>query len=188
MEGMVRDLRYALRSLLAQPGFTLVAVLSLALGIGANTAIFTVVNAVFLHPLAIENPSTVAELFTLDTKTVQAGNFNLTPSSIQNFEDDRDRNSVFSGLAGCSFVGLRLAGKGDPEPIPGMMTTANYFRVLGIKPVLGRLFLPDEDIDRAVPVAILSYSTWVNRFGGDRRIVGRSVTLNDIAFTVVGVT
>ena len=188
MDGVARDLKYALRSLMAQPGFTLVAVLSLALGIGANTAIFTVVNAVFLHPLAIEDPSTVAELFTFDTKTVQVGNFNLTPTSIQNFEDYRDRNAVFSGLAGYSFVGLRVAGKGDPSRCPGMMTTANYFGVLGIKPALGRLFLPDEDIDRTAPVAVLSYSAWVNRFGGDRGIVGRSVTLNGIAFTVVGVT
>jgi putative ABC transport system permease protein len=188
MEGVARDLKYALRSLLSQPGFTLVAVLSLALGIGANTAIFTVVNAVFLHPLAIDDPSTVAELFTLDTKTVQVGNFNLTPTSIQNFQDYRDRSAVFSGLAGYSFVGLRLAGKGDPEPIPGMMTTANYFGVLGIKPALGRLFLPDEDLHRTVPVAVLSYSAWVNRFGREPGVIGRSITLNGIAFTVVGVT
>ncbi len=188
MEGLARDLKYALRSLLAQPGFTLVAVLSLALGIGANTAIFTVVNAVFLHPLAIEDPATVAELFTLDTKTVQAGNFNLTPTSIQNFRDYRDKNTVFSGLAGFSFVGLQLAGQGDAEPVPGMMTTANYFGVLGIRPALGRLFLPDEDIDRAAPVAVLSYTAWVKRFGADRGVIGRSITLNNISFTVVGVT
>jgi predicted permease len=188
MEGVARDLKYAVRSLLGQPGFTLVAVLSLALGIGANTAIFTVVNAVFLHPLAIENPSSVAELFTLDTKTVQVGNFNLTPTSIQNFQDYRDRNTVFSGLAGFSPMGLRLSGKGDAEPVPGMMTTANYFAVLGIKPVLGRLFLPDEDIDRATPVTVLSFSVWTNRFGSDRGIIGRTITLNDLPFTVIGVT
>src|SRR5512144_2722552 len=107
MERWWQDLRYATRVLVKKPGFTAVAVLSLALGIGANTAIFTVINAVFLHPLAIEDPSGVAELFTRDTQTVQVGNFNLTPTSIQNFEDYRDRNAVFSGLAGYVGIGLQ---------------------------------------------------------------------------------
>ena len=188
MEGLVRDLKYALRSLAARKAFTLVAVLSLALGIGANTAIFTVVNAVFLHPLPIEDPSTVAELFTLDTQTVQAGNFNLTPTSIQNYRDYRDRNRVFSGLAGYAFTGFELAGKGEPEPIQGLLTSANYFHVLGVKAALGRVFLPEEDLDRAAPVAVLSYGAWVNRFGSDPLIVGRAIRLDKVSFTVVGVT
>src|ERR1035441_6608635 len=100
MERWWQDLRYATRVLVKKPGFTTVAVLSLALGIGANTAIFTVINAVFLHPLAIEDPARVAEMFTHDTKTVQTGNFNLTPTSLQNFEDYRDLNHAFSAMAG----------------------------------------------------------------------------------------
>jgi predicted permease len=153
MEGLVRDLRYALRSLAAQKAFTL-----------------------------------VAELFTLDTQTVQAGNFNLTPTSIQNYRDYRDRNRVFSGLAGYAFTGFQLAGQGQPEPIQGLLTSANYFGVLGVKAALGRVFLPDEDLDRAAPVAVLSYGAWVNRFGSDPGIVGRAIRLDDVGFTVVGVT
>ncbi len=188
MEGVFRELRYALRTLARQPGFTAVAVLSLALGIGANTAIFTVINAVFLHPLAIDDPSRVAEIFTRDTKTVQVGNFNLTPTSLQNFEDYRDRNSAFSGLAGFFAFGLQWTNKGGTEPLPAMMTTANYFDVLGIKPVVGRLFSREEDLNTAASVAVLSYSVWTNRFGGDPRIVGRAITLNGLPFTVIGVT
>src|SRR4051812_28221245 len=99
MERWWLDFRYAVRVLLKKPGFTVVAVLSLALGIGANTAIFTVINAIFLHPLAIDEPANVVELFTKDNKTVQAGNLTLTPSSLQNYEDYRDQSQVFTGLA-----------------------------------------------------------------------------------------
>ncbi len=188
MDTLLRELNYGLRTLIKQPAFTAVAVLSLALGIGANTAIFTVINAVFLHPLAIEDPSTVAEAFTLDTKTVQVGNFNLTPTSLQNFEDYRDRNPVFSGLAAYFLTGLQWANKGETEALPGMMTSANYFEVLGIKPALGRLFSRDEDLDHAVPVAVLSHSVWVNRFGSDRDVIGRTIPLDGLPFTVIGVT
>src|ERR1700733_14840378 len=99
METWTQDFKYGLRRLLKAPAFSFVAVMSLALGIGANTAIFTVINAVFLPPLPIEEPSRVVELFTRDTKTVQTGNGNLTPSSFQNYEDYRDQNQVFTGLA-----------------------------------------------------------------------------------------
>src|SRR5450432_2006260 len=107
MERWWQDLRYAARVLIKKPAFTAVAVLSLALGIGANTAIFTVINAVFLHPLAIEDPSRVVEMFTRDAKTVQAGNFNLTPTSYQNYEDYRDQHQVFTGLAAYFPFGLQ---------------------------------------------------------------------------------
>src|SRR5476651_42581 len=133
MERWWQDLRYATRVLLKKPGFTAVAVISLALGIGANTAIFTVVNAVFLHPLAIEDPSRVAELFTKDTKTVQAANITLTPSSYLNYADYRDQNDVFSGLAAYFGFGVQWIDNGQPQGLPAMMTSANYFDVLGIK-------------------------------------------------------
>src|SRR6266545_4456593 len=102
-----QDLRYATRILIKKPGFTIVAVLSLALGIGANTAIFTVINAVFLHPLSIEDPSRVVEVFTKDLRTFQTGNFTLTGSSLPNYEDYRNQNSVFNGLAGYFPIGLQ---------------------------------------------------------------------------------
>src|SRR6185436_4941771 len=107
MENIWQEIRHAARVLRKKPGFTIVAVLSLALGIGANTAIFTVINAVFLHPLAIEEPSRLVELFTKDNKTVATGNFQLTGSSYQNYEDYRDQNTVFSGLAGYFNFGLQ---------------------------------------------------------------------------------
>lgn len=187
MESLLGDLKYGIRTLIRQPAFTSVAVLSLALGIGANTAIFTVINAVFLHPLAIEDPSSVAEVFTRDARTAQVGNFNLTPTSLQNFEDYRRQNAVFSGLAGYFQTGLQWTVKGGTEGLPGMMTTANYFDVLGVKPVLGRVFLPDEDVNAAVPVAVISHSVWTGRFGSDRSVIGRTMTLNGLPFTVIGV-
>src|SRR5579872_814663 len=161
MERWWQDLRFAARVLIKKPAFTLVAVLSLALGIGANTAIFTVINAVFLHPLEIEDPTHVVELFTRDTKTVQAGNFTLTPSSFQNYEDYRDQQQVFTGLTGYFGTGLQWTHNGETEGLPGMMTTANYFDVLGIKPYRGRFFRPDEDKTLGGDsLAVLSHSLW----------------------------
>jgi len=187
MDKWTQDFKYGLRRLMKTPGFTTVAVLSLALGIGANTAIFTVINAVFLHPLAIEEPARVVELFTRDNRTVQTGNLTLTPSSIQNFEDYRDQSTVFSGLAAYFGTGLQWTHDGETSGVPGMMTTANYFDVLGVKPVLGRTFTPDEDIRSAATVAVVSHSLWKTRFNSDPGLVGRVLTLNGLPFTVVGI-
>ena len=127
METWTQDLWYAVRLLVKKPGFTTVAVLSLALGIGANTAIFTVINAVFLHPLQIEEPSRVVELFTRDTRTISAqANFSLTPTSLPNFEDYRDHNTVFSGLAAYFGTGLSWTDKGETVGLAGMLASANY--------------------------------------------------------------
>ncbi|MBX7186337.1 MAG: ABC transporter permease, partial [Vicinamibacteria bacterium] len=187
MDKWTQDFKYGLRRLIKSPGFTTVAVLSLALGIGANTAIFTVINAVFLHPLAIEEPSRVVELFTKDNRTVQTGNNTLTPSSIQNFEDYRDQSTVFSGLAAYFGTGLQWTHDGETTGVAGFMTTANYFDVLGVKPVLGRTFTPDEDIKSASTVAVVSHSLWKTRFNSDPALVGRVLTLNGLPFTVVGI-
>jgi predicted permease len=189
MERWWQDLRYAIRILVKKPGFTAVAVISLALGIGANTAIFTVINAVFLHPLAIEDPSRVVEMFTRDTKTVQSGNFTLTPTSFQNFEDYRDQNSVFSGLAGYFGFGLQWTRNGDTQPLPAFMTSANYFDVLGIKPFRGRLFRSDEDRTMGGDtVAVISHSLWTREFGSDPNVIGQTLTFSGMPFTVIGVT
>src|SRR5713226_3549141 len=189
MERWWQDLRYATRVLMKKPGFTTVAVLSLALGIGANTAIFTVINAVFLHPLAIEDPSHVVEMFTKDNKTVQAGNFALTPSSYQNYENYRDQNTVFTALAAYFPFGLQWTRNGETQGLPAMMTSANYFDVLGIKAFRGRLFMPDEDRKLgANALAVVSYSLWIRQFGSDPSLVGQTLTLNGIPFTVIGVT
>jgi len=187
METWTQDIKYGLRTLIKKPAFTSVAVLSLALGIGANTAIFTVINAVFNHPLAIEDPSSVVELFTKDTKTVQAANANLTATSLQNFEDYRTANTGLSAVAGFFPFGLPLTLHGETNAVPVTMTSANYFDLLGVKPAMGRFFSPEEDLDHAVPVAILSHAMWVTTFGGDAGILGKSIVLNSIPFSVIGV-
>ncbi len=190
METWTQDLWYAVRLLVKKPGFTTVAVLSLALGIGANTAIFTVINAVFLHPLQIEDPSRVVELFTRDTRTISAqANFSLTPTSLPNFEDYRDHNTVFSGLAAYFGTGLSWTDKGEMVGLPGMLASANYFDVLGVKAFQGRTFLPDEDRKPGGnTVAVISHSLWTRQFGADPTLIGKTLTLNGLAFAVIGVT
>src|SRR6266566_174323 len=131
-----QDLRGGLRMLKKSPGFTFVAVLSLALGIGANTAIFTIINAVFLHPLPVEEPSRLAELFTLDTLTVDAAaNRQLTGTSLPNYEDYRDQNTVFSGLALVTFpIPLNWGGQAEPQQLNASLVSGNFFDVLGVAP------------------------------------------------------
>src|SRR5262245_63647615 len=190
MDTWRQDVWYAVRLLVKKPAFTIVAVLSLALGIGANTAIFTVINAVFLHPLAIEDPSRVVELFTRDTRTVDTlANFRLTPTSLPNFEDYRDKNEVFAGLSAYYTTGLAWTNKGETTGLPATFASAAYFDVLGVKAFRGRLFLPDEDAKPGGnPVAVLSHSLWTRQFGGDPNLIGQTLTLNGIPFAVVGVT
>ena len=187
MDTWTQDIKYGLRTLLKKPAFTTVAVLSLALGIGANTAIFTVINAVFNHPLAIEDPSSVVQLFTKDTKTVQAANANLTATSLQNFKDYRDANTGLSAAAAFFAFGLPLTLHGDTNAVPVTLTSSNYFDLLGVKPAMGRFFSPDEDLDHAVAVAVLSHAMWVTTFGADTGLLGKSITLNSLPFSVIGV-
>jgi predicted permease len=187
MDTWTQDIKYGLRTLRKKPAFTSVAVVSLALGIGANTAIFTVVNAVFNHPLAIEDPSSVVELFTKDTKTVQAANANLTATSLQNFEDYRTANVGLLGMAAFFAFNFPLTLHGETNGVPVTLTSANYFNLLGVKPAMGRLFSPEEDLDHAVPVAVLSHAMWVTTFGADRDMLGKSIVLNGIPFSVIGI-
>ena len=182
-------MKYGLRTLLRSPGFTIVAVLSLALGIGANTAIFTLTNAVFLNPLPVKDPARVIQLFTVDhATTTTVANFLRTPMSFLNYKDFRDQNNVFSGLAAFTFTGVTLTGHGDPKPETGMLVSANYFDVLGVKPALGRTFFPDEDrSEGGNTVAVLSYSLWAQLFGSDPAAIGKTVDFNSIPYTVIGV-
>jgi len=173
------------------PGFTFVAVLSLALGIGANTAIFTIINAVFLDPLPVEEPSRLAEMFTRDTQTIDANvNFQLTPTSLPNYEDYRDQNSVFSGLADVTFpIPLNWGGQAEPQQLNAMLVSGNFFDVLGVKPYRGRTFIADGDKKiGGNPEVVLSYSLWAQRFGSDEKFIGQTITLNGTPYTVVGVT
>ena len=172
------------------PGFTCVAVLSLALGIGANTAIFTIINAVFLHPLPVEEPARLAEVYTRDTQTIDANtNFQLTGTSLPNYEDYRDQNTVFSGLAVVTFpVPLNWGGQAEPQLLNASLVSGNFFDVLGVKPFRGRTFIADGDKKiGGNPEVVLSYSLWTQQFGADAKFVGQTISLNGTPFTVVGI-
>ena len=190
MQTLRQDIRYALRMLVKNPGFSAIAILSLALGIGANTTMFTIVNAVLLHPLPVKDISRLTELDTVDTKTqVTVANVTKLQMSYPNCQDYVRQNQVFSGLV--CWVGplpLTWSGGTEPKQILGQMVAANYFDVLGVTPALGRFFLPDEDTKPGGNnVAVLSYNLWINKFGRDPNIVGKVINLNATPYTVIGV-
>jgi predicted permease len=187
MQNLMQDLRYGVRLLFRNPLFTLVAVFSLALGISANTTIFSVFNAVFLHTPPVSEPQRLVAVYTVDAKN--AGQFlDFLELSYPNYEDYRNQNQVFSGLAAQIFTPFNISADGDPEQIGGMLVTGNYFDVLGVKAAVGRTFLPDEDaIEGKFPVVVLSHQLWQRRFGGDRGLVGKEISLNRRNFTVIGV-
>ncbi len=179
----MRSVRQAARSLLRRPAFTAVAVLSLALGIGANTAVFSAVQAVFLRAVPVRDPGRALALFT----TIEGvpGSFFL---SYPNFVDYRDSNTVFSHLASATPVALGLSGDGPPERIEGEMVSGDYFETLGVEPALGRAFAPEEDAPGAGrAVVVLSDDLWRRRFGADRDLLGKPIELNGHPFTVIGV-
>jgi putative ABC transport system permease protein len=185
-----QDLRGGLRMLKKSPAFAFVAVLSLALGIGANTAIFTIINAVFLQPLPVEEPSRLAEMFTRDTLTIDTNaNFQITPTSLPNYEDYRDQNTVFSGLALVTFpIPLNWGGQAEPQQLNASLASGNFFDVLGVKPYRGRTFITDGDKKiGGNPEVVLSYSLWARRFGSDEKYIGQTISLNGAPYTVVGV-
>jgi len=185
-----QDLRSGVRMLKKSPGFTFVAILSLALGIGANTAIFTIINAVFLHPLPVQDPAQLVEMYTRDTRTVNANaNFQLTPTSLPNYEDYRDQNTVFTGLAATTFpIPVNWGGQAEPQQLLASMVSPNFFDVLGVKAYRGRTFFPDEGKKiGADPVVVLSYALWVKQFGSDPGVVGQTISLNATSFTIIGI-
>ena len=188
MGTLLQDIRYGGRLLMRSPALAIVAVLSLALGIGANTTIFTLVNAVLLNPLPVKDISRLVAVMTTEMR-----NGTLTPlgaMSRLNALDIRDRNNVFSGLAVAGFAPLAVSGtEGEPEQVFGQIVTGNYFDVLGAPVAVGRTFNPDEDKELgAHPVVVLAHGLWQRRFGGRPDIVGSEIVLNGRRFTVVGVT
>jgi len=177
-----QDLRYGLRMLVRNPAFTVVAVIALALGIGANSAIFSVVNTVLLKPLPYKNPDALVLVW--DEQT-HLGFPKDTPSPA-NFLDWREQNTVFEGMAAMTERSLNLTGVGEPERLDGQRVSANLFSLLGVEPQLGRAFTAEEDKPGS-RVVILSHRVWQTRFGGDATIIGRALNLNGEAYTVVGV-
>jgi predicted permease len=180
LETTWQDVRYALRRLRKSPGFALAAVLTLVLGIGANSAVFTIVNTAFLHPLPVDKPEQLV-FFNRGRQSVTL--------SYPDYRDFRDRNDVLSGLAACRFMPVNLSiSSGNNFRAWTYEASGNYFDVLGVKPLLGRWFGPqDDDRPGAHPVAVLSYRTWRQRFAADPNIAGRSIKINGLAYTVVGV-
>lgn len=180
LEHLKRDIAYAVRVLSRSPGFTLVAVVSLALGIGANAFVFSVVNALVLRPLPIEKPEQVVFL--------QGGGSDRPTHSFPNYRDFRDRSQSFSGLVAYRTTVMELETHDRAERIWGFLATGNYFDVLGIRPAIGRFFRQEDDLHPgASPYAVLSYNCWQGRFAGDPEIVGKTIRINRQPFTVLGV-
>ena len=183
MNGWLQDVRFALRQLRKNPGFTAVAVLTLALGIGANSAIFGVVDAVLLRPLPFRDPSRLVVV-----RPTEPGRRDDIGVSYPTFLDWRTRNHVLNGLSVFREDDFTLTGRGEPAHLTGAVVSANMFSVLGVPPVIGRDFVPQEDqpIGTGLPI-ILSHSLWQNRFGSDPKILGQSLTLDGQTFAIVGV-
>jgi putative ABC transport system permease protein len=181
MATLIQDIRYGLRMLLASPTFTAIAVLALALGIGANSAIFSVVNAVLLRPLPYREPDRIVSI----NKIADKGG--LPGIAAHEYLDWQEHNQVFDEVAGYSSDNYNLVYNGEPERISCAKVTASFFTLLGVEPVRGRAFLPEEDRPGHNQVAIISEGFWQRRAGGDPDIVGRAFTLNDKSYTIVGV-
>ena len=189
VEILARDLRFAFRTLGSNLGFSTVAILTLALGIGANTAIFSVVNAALIRPLPYSQPHrliTLSEVRPQEGESAEAEK-RIWDTSYPDYLDWTRQSKSFQALAGFAGDGFMLYGAGEPELVLGVQTTINFFSTLGVKPLLGRDFAAGEDIAAGPKVAILSYGTWVRRFGGDWNVVGRSIRLDDKSVTVIGV-
>jgi len=188
METLLQDIRYALRMLVKSPGFTAIAIVTLALGIGANTAIFTVINRVLLNPLPGVDATGVYSVFTTDKKNT-GGFLTFMQTAYLNAKDYRDMNDVFSHLVITAGNGATLdLGSGHTVPVGVELVDWDYFQALGTKIFMGRDFLPDEDAKPdAYPVAVMSYGFWKDQFGGDAGFVGKTITLNHQSYTVVGI-
>jgi predicted permease len=180
MESLWQDLRFSFRMLVAKPAFTLLAILSLALGIGLNSTIFSLVNAVLLRPLPAEEPDRLVRFY------ARADGAPVSRVSYADYTDLR-AGETLSGVAALSMVPVAVGAGGQSEQILGEVVSGNYFSTLGVRAAAGRLFTEEEDQPAASPVAVISYRLWQNRFGGDENIIGRPISLNGSQFTVVGV-
>ena len=183
MDTLWQDIKYGARMLAKSPGFTVVAVLSLALGIGVNSAIFSVVNAVLFKPLPVESPEQLAKIFATGQDKFLAE----YPLSYPDYEDYRDQSDVFDGLFAYAGTPFALDTGTENQFVLGEVATGNYFTTLGVSGALGRVFQPDDDREGAAPVAVLGHNAWKRRFDSDPAIVGQPILLNGTAFTVIGV-
>ena len=182
-DDLIKDLRYGARMLLNNPGFTAVAVLSLALGIGINTTIFSVVNAVLLKPLPVMEPDQLVEVYMSDSD-----GYPYSALSFPDYRDIRDQSDVFTGLVASELTFYHFSLEDVTEMVFGEAVTGTYFDVLGVPAALGRTFLSEEYQSPGThPVAVLGHSFWERRFTGVPEIIGRTIKLNGHTFTVIGV-
>ena len=183
MTELLQDLRYALRQLRSAPGFTIVAVAVLALGIGANTAIFSVINAVLLKPLTYPDPDRIVQFLLTSPEGSSPG------ASPTKFNIWREQTKVFQDISAYDFggPGFNLTGGSNPERVQGLHVSANYFRLFGAAPVLGRTFTEDEDRPNGGNVVVISYGLWQRRFGGDPQIVGKTISVGSDSYVITGV-
>ncbi|HVZ23052.1 MAG TPA: ABC transporter permease, partial [Vicinamibacterales bacterium] len=178
---MTSDVRFAWRQLLKSPGFTLLAILTLAIGIGLNTAIFSLIDDLFLRGLPFQEPDRVVHMYA----NAPDRGLNEIALSAPRFMHYRDGQTIFSGVAAETFTAFTLTGHGDPVQLFGGKLTSNYFDLLGVKPIRGRLFRPEEE--EGADVALVTETFWRQRLGGDPDVVGRSITLDGTPHTIVGV-
>src|ERR1041385_913657 len=180
---MLKDLNYGIRMLIRHPGFTVVALLTLALGIGANSAIFSVVKAVLLRPLPFKDPD---RLMVVWERRASSGHANL-PLSGHEYAAFKERTTSFEALTLFQPNGFNLTGRGDPLVVDVGEVSTDYFNVLGVPPLLGRTFAPDEDQNGGAKVVVLSHKLWSQRFGSDPNVINQTVQLNNQSYTIVGV-
>jgi predicted permease len=184
MSNLLQDCKYGFRIIKKSPGFAAIAILTLALGIGANTTIFSWINSTLLNPVpGLSRPSEVVSL------TLSKPGDNPFPFTYPDLEAMRDGQQSFTGIAACSFVQMSLKAENKPQRVFGMVASANYFDVLGVRPFLGRAFLPEEDSKPGgAPVAVIGYRFWQSHFAANPNIVGRTIEINEHPYTIVGVT
>src|SRR4051795_11389338 len=183
MSALLRDLRHGLRRLLSSPGFTAVATLTLALGIGANVAIFTVVNAVLIRPLPFPDPDRLVRI-AADARATSGRNIGISQPEL---DDLRNRAGIFDGVTALWPVSASFLGGERPERIEVMVTSANYFQLLGAAPQLGRVYGPADAVPGFSDAVVISDGLWRRAFGGSREVLGRKVIMDTDTYTVVGV-
>ncbi len=186
METLWQDVRYGMRQLLKARGFSLVAILTLALGIGANTAIFTVVNTIFLHPLPVHDPDHLMGIFTTDQRN-RGGLNTFLPISQPNAKDVAERAQSFSSVMMFTGTGVSMTIDGKPQAFAAELASGNFFDVLGVRAALGRTFRPDEDQPGSAGVVVLTHGIWERYFASNPNVIGQNVLLNGQGYTIIGV-
>src|SRR4029434_5849354 len=197
MQTLLQDLRYGARMLRTQKGVTIIAALSLALGIGANTALFSVVDAMLLRQLPVKEPERLVLFKTILPQGFKINHYSgsrdsdpnkITSFPYQSYQRMRDQQSVVSDIFAFGKVGLNVNVDGQADVASGQVVSGNYYAGLGVRPLLGRTITDDDDRAAAATVAVLSFRYWRQRFGGDPAVIGKQINLNNVAFTVIGVT